>query len=543
MTRRTVGLAAALLAGSIFVNHRADAAPAAYDVTGRSLVQIEDDLVHGRITAEALTRLYLDRIERLDRTGPALHSVLSVNPDAIAQAQDSDRRRKAHQARPLEGVPVLIKDNIETRDPLPTTAGSLALAQNRTGRDAPVVARLRAAGAVILGKTNLSEWANMRGENSISGWSALGGLTRNPYVLDRTACGSSSGSGAAIAASLAAAALGTETDGSVTCPANVNGLVGLKPTVGLVPRTHIVPISSSQDTAGPMTHSVADAARLLTLMAGSDPADPATKDADRHRVDYAASLSPDALKGKRIGVLRFAVPKNAPVDAVFAKALDTLRAQGATLVEIPNFGGPANALDTIGDAELTVLITELKATLDAYLASTPNSVPTRTLSDLIRFNQAHADRELGLFGQEHFEHAEATKGLDDPAYRSALITGRTLAGPDGIDRLLKADHLDALVAPTGGPAWVVDTVDGDHYGDGAGSLPAVAGYPHLTVPMGLIAGLPLGLSFIGPAWSEAPLLAMGYAFEQAHPVPRTPRFLPTLLHEAPTAALLEPLPH
>ena len=508
-----------------------------YEVQGRTVTQIEADLAAGHITSEQLVSLYVARIRAVDAAGPTLHSVLAINPDALAEARDSDLRRRTNAPRALEGVPVLIKDNIDVAGSLPTTAGSLALVENVTGRDAPLVRRLREAGAVILGKTNLSEWANMRGSRSISGWSGVGGLTRNPYSLDRSPCGSSSGSGVAVAASLAPIAIGTETDGSVTCPANVNGLVGLKPTVGLVSRTHIIPISSSHDTAGPMARTVADAARLLTVIAGSDPDDAATLAADAHRTDYMAALDAHALKGSRIGVMRFAAGYHPEVDTLFNQSLDRMRAAGATIVEIKDFPG----LDTIGGFELTVLLTELKAGLNAYLATTPSAVPSRTLADLIAFNEAHRDRELGLFGQELFIKAEATPGLHDPAYRTARDTARRLAGPEGIDRLLAADHLDALVAPTGAPAWTVDAIDGDHDSGSASMLPAVAGLPHLTVPMGLISGLPVGISFIGAAWSEARLLALGYAFEQAHPVLPIPRYLRSIDGNPTVAALLVPV--
>ena len=377
----------------------------------QGIASADTDLQAGRVTSAALVQAYIDRIARIDRAGPSLRSVLAVNPDALADAKALDSERAAKGARgPLHGVPILVKDNIETLGPLPTTAGSLALLHNVTGRDAPVIARLRAAGAVILGKTNLSEWANMRGAQSISGWSAVGGLTRNPWALDRSACGSSSGSGAAVAAGLAAAAIGTETDGSVTCPASVNGIVGLKPTVGLVSRTHVVPISHSQDTPGPMTRSVRDAAILLTVMAGSDPLDPATKDADAHKTDYTQGLDAQALAGKRIGVMRFAAGFQRGTDAVFAHALDVLKAAGATLVDIDSSPGS----DAIGGAETAVLLTELKTDMAAYLASTPTAVESRSLADLIAFNKAHHDQELSLFGQELFEKGEATKGLADP---------------------------------------------------------------------------------------------------------------------------------
>jgi amidase len=481
-------------------------------ILGRTLDDLSHDLAAGKVTSEQLVIAYQARIAAIDTSGPELHSVIALNPHALEDARASDAERQAKGARgPLQGLPILVKDNIETLDPMPTTAGSLALRDNFAGRDAPVIARLRAAGAIILGKTNLSEWANMRGSPSVSGWSGVGGLTRNPFSPDRSPCGSSSGSGAAVAAELAAAAIGTETDGSVVCPSSVNGLVGLKPTVGLVSRTHVVPISHSQDTPGPMGHSVTDVALLLAAMAGSDPADAATKDADQHRPDFVAALDAHALQGKRIGVMRFEAGFHPQTDAVFAHALEVLRKAGATTVDIDKWPG----LDAIGDAELTVLLTELKADMGTYLASTPKNIETRTLADLIAFNMAHADRELALFGQELFEKGEATQGLDDAGYKAARATSLRLAGAEGIDKMLADNKLDGLVAPTAGPAWVVDTVNGDHSSGGASTLPAVAGYPHLTVPMGLVSGLPVGFSFIGPAWSEARLLGFGYAFEQA----------------------------
>ena len=462
--------------------------------------------------AEGRTGQALVRIQQID---PAVNSVLAVNPDAIRQAQAVD---SMGLSGPLAGQPILIKDNIEVSG-MPTTAGSLALANNDTRRDAPIVTRLRAAGAIIVGKTNLSEWANIRSSHSISGWSAVGGQTRNPYALDRNPCGSSSGSGAAVAAGLVRLAVGTETDGSVTCPAAINGIVGLKPSIGLVSRTHIVPISASQDTAGPMTVTVREAAELLTVLAGSDPADTATAEADRRKVDYASKLRPDELNGKRIGVMRFA--SGFGTDEVFNAALELLKKQGAILVEIKKFDDKA-----IGDNEFTVLLTELKAGLNDYLKTTPPSVTTRTLADVIAFNKAHSGEEMSLFGQDIFEKAEATKGLKDPAYIKARKTSFEAAGPNGIDRMLKENNVVALVGPTMPPSWKIDAVNGDQIsGGGAGSLAAVAGYPHLTVPMGQVKGLPVGLSFIGPKWSEALLLSLGYSYEQARgPLP-APRFL------------------
>ena len=480
----------------------------------------------------AATRAAIARIERID---PQLGSVIAIDPTAIDQA----RLIEARGLRlPLAGVPVLIKDNIEVAGPVPTTAGSLALANNVTNRDAPLVARLRGSGAIILGKTNLSEWANIRSSNSISGWSAVGGQTRNPYALDRNPCGSSSGSGAAVAAGLVTMAVGTETDGSITCPAAINGIVGMKPTVGLVSRTHVVPISASQDTPGPMAASVRDAALLLTAIAGSDPADPATRDADAHKEDYAAALNTGALKGARIGVMRFASGFGS--DAALETALAILRQQGATVVdirEIPDFDD-----DEVGANEFTVLLTELKAGLNAYLAGSPAPIPVRTLAEIIAFNKRNMAVEMPLFGQETFEKAQATRGLADAGYKKARQASFQAAA-NGIDGLLKRHKLDALVGPTMPPAWKIDAVNGDQSsGGGAGSLAAVAGYPHLTVPMGMVKGLPVGLSFIGPKWSDALMLRLGYAFEQARGGFPAPKFLRSIEESPQIAPHLKPAP-
>ncbi|MBS0387377.1 MAG: amidase [Proteobacteria bacterium] len=483
----------------------------AFDVTGKNIAELAAAQASGRVSSLQLVDAYLARIARIDRAGPALHSVLALNPDARAQARALDRERAAGHVRgPLHGIPLLVKDNIETADPLPTTAGSLALEDNRGGRDAPLVARLRAAGAVILGKTNLSEWANIRSTSSVSGWSAVGGQTRNPYALDRSPCGSSSGSGAAVAASLAAAAIGTETDGSITCPASMNGVVGIKPTVGLVSRTFVVPISHSQDTPGPIAHTVADAALLLGIIAGADPLDPATRGADSHRPDAEAVNREANLAGVRIGVMPAA---NAlpGVQALLAAAVRRLKSAGAIVVDVE----PPADTDKLGDYELTVMLTELKHDLDAYLASTPAAVKTRTLADVIAFNHAHASRELPLFGQELFDRAQATAGLTDAAYVRALESSRRIAGHDGLDRIFSGQKLQALIAFTEGPAMPIDPVNGDAInGSGPGNLPAIAGYPHLTLPMGLVKGLPVGLSVIGPAWSDATVLSIGAGIER-----------------------------
>ncbi len=451
----------------------------------------------------AATAFHVDRIATLDDAGPMLNAVIVYDREAEAKS------RALAGTGSLGGRAVLVKDNIETRE-WPTTAGSLALASNMTGRDAPLITRLRAAGGVVLGKTNLSEWANIRSNRSTSGWSAVGGLTKNPHATDRNACGSSSGSAAAVAAGFAWAAIGTETDGSITCPASVNGVVGFKPTVGLVSRTHVVPISVSQDTAGPMAHSVADAALLLDAIAGSDPADPATAEADRYAGRFAAGLTGASLKGLRIGVLRKQAGKRADVLALFDRALADMKTAGAELVEI-DFAEP----DAMYEAEGTVLYYELREGLAAYLGGSPAAIPVRNLDDAIAFNTAHAAQEMRWFGQELFERAQKT--TDRGAYEKARIEGLRLAGREGIDRLLKENNVAVLVAPTGGPAWPSDLVYGDNFpgGIGAGSLAAIAGYPHLTVPMGAVERLPVGLSFMGAKWDDLTVLRAGAAYEGA----------------------------
>lgn len=452
----------------------------------------------------AEARAYLAAIARLDDApkGPQLNAVIVANPAAPAEAA------RLAGTGPLDGRTVLIKDNVETRE-WPTTAGSLALAGNRTGRDAPLVSRLRAAGGVVLGKTNLSEWANIRHSGSTSGWSAVGGLTRNPHAIDRNACGSSSGSGAAVAAGMAWAAIGTETDGSITCPASVNGVVGFKPTVGLVSRTHVVPISASQDTAGPMARSVTDAALLLNAIAGSDPADPATAEADARKSDYTQGLATASLKGLRIGLLRRAVGNHAGVRKVFEQAVADLKAAGAEIVEI-DFTPDA----TMYRDESFVLRYELRRDLNAYLASVPGTGLPRNLTEVIAFNQANADQELRWFGQDTFIAAD--KITDGEAHAKARANSLKLAGELGIDKLLADNQVSLLIAPTGGPAWSTDLVTGDRFlGIGAGSLAAIAGYPHLTVPMGAVEGLPVGLSLMGAKWQDHAVLQAGAAFERA----------------------------
>ena len=491
-------------------------------VEGKDAATLQAEMTSGSMDEALLVTLYLDRIVKVDDHGPKLDAVIATFPDAPAEAKRLYGERQAGKLRgPLHGIPILLKDNIEAKGPVPTTAGSLALKDNVTNRDAPLVARLRDAGAIILGKTNLSEWANIRSNNSTSGWSAIGGLTKNPHALDRNTCGSSAGSGAAAAASLAPLTIGTETDGSITCPAGVNGVVGFKPTVGLVSRTHIVPISHSQDTAGPITLTVRDAAAVMTVIAGSDPADPATAEADARKTDYAAALSPGALKGRRIGVLRDRIGDRADIAALFAAALKQMTDLGATVVEIAD---SRKGLEELGDAEFEVLMTELKADMAAYLAGLPNQSGPKTLADLIAFNKAHPD-ELKWFDQSLFELSETKGSLDSPAYIAARAKAARLAGPEGIDRLLKDHGVDLLVGVTNGPAWTSDLVNGDHYtGPSVSQLPAVAGYPHLTVPMGAAEGLPIGISFIGAKWSDADVLAAGYAYEQASRKRVTPTY-------------------
>ncbi len=490
-----------------------------------SVEMLQGAMTAGRLTAVAITQQYLDRIHAIDRTGPSVNSVIEVNPEALAIAARLDAERAAGKVRgPLHGIPILIKDNIDTADRMRTSAGALVLAESHAPQDAGLVTRLRDAGLVILGKTNLSEWANWRSNRSTSGWSGRGGLTRNPYALDRNACGSSSGTGASISANLAAIGIGTETDGSIVCPANANGLVGIKPTVGLVSRSGIIPISSSQDTAGPMCRSVRDAAALLSVMAGADPRDEATAASASHvSADYTTFCDTDGLRGARIGVVRALFNAGPAVDAVMARALDAMKGAGAVLVDpvvVPTLG-------KFEADEFQVLLYESHAGLNAYFATLTGAGAPRTLADVIRFNEAHRAASMPYFGQETLEAAQAKGGLDSPAYRRALANCRRLARVEGIDRVMRTHRLDALVAPTGGPAWVTDLVNGDHFGGGSSSLAAVAGYPSITVPAGTIFGLPVGLSFIGGAWQEGPLVRLAFAFEQATRARRVPRFLAT----------------
>ncbi|MHB0968470.1 MAG: amidase [Thermoanaerobaculia bacterium] len=489
-----------------------------------TISEMQAGIESGRFTSKSLVEAYIGRIEAIDKSGPRLNSIIELNPDAVRIAEELDVERKVRKARgPLHGIPIVIKDNIDTADRMKTSAGSLALADSIAQRDAFVTQRLREAGAVMLGKTNLSEWANFRSTHSSSGWSGRGGQTKNPYALDRNPCGSSSGSGAAPSANLCAAAIGTETDGSIVCPSNANSLVGIKPTLGLVSRAGIIPIAHSQDTAGPMARSVADAAILLTAIAGVDSRDAKTANAAKHAADYTKFLDPAGLKGARIGVARQFFGFNDHVDRLLAASLDALKSAGAILVD------PAD-METKGkynDEEFEVLLYEFKADLNAYLAALPPSVQSRTLADLIRFNEVNKDREMPYFGQEIFKMAEEKGPLTDKKYRDALAKCRKLSRDEGIDAVVKKHKLDALVAPTGGPPWPTDWVLGDHFSGGFSTASAVAGYPHITVPAGYVFGLPVGLSFFGPAWSEPTLIRFAYAFEQATKFRRAPQFLPS----------------
>ncbi|MBM3880211.1 MAG: amidase [Verrucomicrobia bacterium] len=494
-----------------------------FELEEASLAELAAGLETGRYTAAWLVRKYLARIEQVDRRGPALNAVIELNPDAPAIARELDRERKDQGPRgPLHGLPILLKDNIDTHDRMHTTAGSLALAASIAARDSFVAEKLRAAGVVILGKTNLSEWANFRSNRSTSGWSGRGGLTRNPYVLDRNPSGSSSGSAVAVAANLCAAAIGTETDGSILSPASYCGIVGVKPTLGLISRTGIIPIAHSQDTAGPMTRTVTDAAILLHALAGPDPRDPATRENPASTPpDYTQCLDPHGLRGARLGVARKFFGSHATLQSLLDEALATLKALGAELIDpadLPSHG-------KFGSAEFEVLLYEFKADLNAYLSGLAPHVPVHSLPELIEFNERHAARELPYFGQETLHRAEAKGPLTEPAYLEALATCRRLARDEGIDAIMNAHRLDALVAPTTGPAHVTDLVHGDRGTGGSTSPAAVAGYPSVTVPAGWVAGLPVGLSFFGRAWGEPVLLKFAFAFEQATRFRAPPRFL------------------
>ena len=498
-------------------------APKPFELDELTINDLQQGLGTGKYSSRSLVRRYLERIEEIDRNGPRLNSVIEINPDAEEIAERLDRERKENRAQgPLHGIPVLIKDNIDTADRMLTTAGSLALVNSRPGDDAYVVKRLREAGAVIIGKTNLSEWANFRSTKSSSGWSARGGQTKNPYVMDRNPCGSSSGSGAAAAANLCAAALGTETDGSIVCPSSANGLVGIKPTLGVVSRSGIIPIAHSQDTAGPMARTVADAAILLTAIAGTDSSDPITKTGKIEK-DYTRFLDPNGLRGARIGIARKSFGFNDHVEKVMTGLIAEIKRLGAVIVDptdIPTAG-------KFDDSEFEVLLYEFKADLNTYLKGRSDSA-VRTLKELIEFNEKNREREMPYFGQEIFTRAQAKGPLTDRKYRQALRQNHLLTRTQGIDAVIRRHRLDALIAPTGGPAWPTDLINGDHFTGGYSSASAVAGYPHITVPAGYVFGLPFGISFFGAAFSEPKLIRYAYAFEQATKVRRTPQFRSTV---------------
>jgi len=487
-----------------------------------SIADLRSAISSERQTARSFAEAYVERIDALDRRGPTLRSVIEINPDVlnIAEALDRDEAPRG----PLHGVPVLLKDNIGTNDRMTTTAGSLAMNGSVAPEDSFVAARLRESGALLLGKANLSEWANFRSTRSSSGWSARGGQCKNPYALDRNPCGSSSGSAVAVSANLVALAIGTETDGSIVCPSSANGIVGIKPTVGLVSRAGIIPISRSQDTAGPMARSVHDAVVLLGVLAGTDPQDAVTTESDtRGLKDYTPFLVNNGLSNARVGVVRDFYGSHEGVDHLLEDAIDVMREGGATVVDPIDLARTNQAL---GMAENEVLLYEFKADINAYLQGLGSEAPARSLSDLIEFNRRNASAEMPYFQQERFEAAQAKGSLSEPSYLDALMTARRLSRDYGIDRVMQEHRLDAIVAPTGGPAWVTDLVNGDHFSISSSRYAAVAGYPNITVPAGFIFGLPVGLSFFGRAWSEPILIPIAYGFEQMTKHRRPPRFLP-----------------
>jgi amidase len=499
--------------------------PPAFELDELTIAELQNGMAAGKFTAHSLARKYLDRIDEIDKHGPAINSIIELNPDALAFASDLDKERRAQRSRgPLHGIPVLIKDNIDTHDRMTTTAGSLALGGSIPLQDSFVAKKLRDAGAVIIGKTNLSEWANFRSSHSSSGWSGRGGQTKNPYVLDRNPCGSSSGTGAAIAANLSAIGIGTETDGSVVCPSSANSLVGLKPTLGLISRAGIVPIAHNQDTAGPMARTVTDAAIMLGALTGIDTRDDATKaSAGKSFADYTKFLDANSLKGARIGVHRKGFGFNDAVDKLMSDCLDIIKKRGAIVIDpadIPTQG-------KFDDSEFEVLLYEFKAGLNSYLASLGARAPVKSLKEIIDFNEQYRDREMPFFGQDILIKAQAKGPLTDKAYRDALAKNRRLSRKEGIDAVMDKNKLDALITPTGGPAWPTDWLNGDHFTGGYSTASAVAGYPHITVPAGYVFGLPVGLSFFGRAWSEPTLIKFAYAFEQATKARRAPQFLPT----------------
>ncbi len=497
----------------------------AFELDEITVTGLQQAMQSGRLTARFIAEKYLTRIEDADKHGPGVNSLIETNPEALDIAEKLDRERKAHGPRgSLHGIPVLIKDNIATRDRMMTTAGSLALVGARAPKDSFVAKKLREAGAVILGKTNLSEWANIRSSHSTSGWSGRGGLTRNPYALDRNPCGSSSGSGAAVSANFCALAIGTETDGSIVCPSGVNGIVGIKPTVGLVSRAGIVPIAHSQDTAGPMARTVTDAAILLGALTGADTDDPATGSSQgKALTDYTRFLDPHGLRGSRIGVVRKSFGISDAVDALMNQAIDEMKRQGAVIVDPADIG----SMEQVGGSEFQVLLYELKADLNSFLAALGPGAPVHTLEEIIEFNEHNHEKEMPYFGQETFISAQAKGPLTEKAYLDALEKDHRLARKEGIDAVMEKFQLDALVAPTGGPAFLTDLVDGDHDVGGSSTPAAVAGYPNVTVPAGFIFGLPVGVSFFGRAYSEPNLIKLAYSFEQATRHRRAPQFLPT----------------
>jgi amidase len=494
-----------------------------FELDEATIPQLQDGMKSGKYTAQSLVEKYLARIDEIDKRGPAVNAIIELNPDALSIAKALDQERNGKGARgPLHGIPVLIKDNIDTADRMMTTAGSLALVGSKPPKDSFVAQRLRAAGAVILGKTNLSEWANIRSSHSVSGWSGRGGLTKNPYALDRNACGSSSGTGAGISANLAVVGIGTETDGSIVCPSSSNGLAGIKPTVGLVSRGGIIPISHSQDGAGPMCRTVRDAAILLGALTGVDPDDSATAaSAGKSQTDYAQYCDPHGLKGARIGVARKYFGFNDAVDALMEQSLNVMKTQGATLVDPADIA----TLGKFDDTELLVFMYELKADLNAYLARLGPGAPVRTLQDIIDFNDRNRQKEMPYFGQDLFVKAQSKGPLSEKEYLEAVEKNHQLARTEGIDALMDKYHLDAIVAPTGGPAWLTDLVNGDHSAGGSSNAAAVAGYPNVNVTAGFLSGLPVGISFFGRAWSEPTLIKMAYSFEQAIKARQAPRFL------------------
>jgi amidase len=497
----------------------------AFELDEVTVAELQNEMAAGKFSSQELARKYLARIDEVDKHGPALNSLIELNPDALSIADALDKERKDKGPRgPLHGIPVVIKDNIDTGDRMQTTAGSLALLGSRAGKDSFVARKLREAGAVILGKTNLSEWANIRSSHSTSGWSGRGGLTKNPYALDRNACGSSSGTGAGVSANLCAAGVGTETDGSVVCPASANGLAGMKPTVGLIGRSGIIPIAHSQDTAGPMARTVSDLAILLTALAGFDERDPATAEMkSKPALDYTKFLDAKGLRGARLGVARKYFGFHDATEVLMNEVIGEMKREGAVIVDpadLPSFG-------KFDDSELTVLLYELKADLNAYLANRPDAA-VHSLKDVIEFNERNKEKELQYFSQDLFLKAEEKGPLTSKEYVDALAANHRLSRQEGIDAVMDKYKLDAIIAPTAGPTWTTDLVDGDHVGGGSSNAAAVAGYPDITVPAGYIFGLPVGISFFGRAWSEPMLIKIAFAFEQMTKTRKAPQFLPTV---------------